>query len=136
MSEKSITPLSAVPQHVLDVLSSVVVRAGHSLSWYTSKKGRTWLTLKGFQPTVYTTSVEYDRTNPQTDIDHAFMVLLYRHWPKLIQETPPLTTWDTARAAVDLQEDAEAWISTLVDAGIPLTDIYDPNPPASTNNEL
>ena len=132
MTKDSITQRQPVPPYVLDVLSSIVVRAGHSLSWYTSKKGRTWLTLKGFQPTVYTTSVEYDRTNDSVTVDDAFMVLLYKHWPKLLQVAPPLTTWDTARAVTDLVEEAQAWLATLADAGVPPVDDFDPDSPPST----
>lgn len=132
MSKDSITPRDPIPPHVLDVLSSVVVRAGHSLSWYTSKKGRTWLTLKGFQPTVYTTSVEYDRSDDTITIDEAFMVLLYRHWPKLTEVTPPLTTWDTTRAVADLVDEAQAWLTTLAQAGVPVVDTFDPQTPPTT----
>lgn len=129
MSKDSISEHYAIPQHVLDVLSSCVVRAGHSLSWYHSKKGRVWITLRGFYPTLYTTSVEYDRSNPDMTIEQTFMVLLYRHWPKLTQQQPPLSTWDTSKATRDLYDVAEAWLTILVQEGIPLVDTFDPDTP-------
>lgn len=86
-------PPDATLERLLDALSSVVIDEGHTLSWYTSKKGRVWVTLKGFVPTVYSTSMELDTEMSQEEQTTAFAVLLYKHYLKVTQVEPPLSTW-------------------------------------------
>jgi hypothetical protein len=83
------------------------------MSWYTSKKGRVWLTVKGWQPVVYSTSVELDTTLPDQEVLDAFNVCLSEHIYKLGQERPPLTTWITRKAVASLLEDAEWHIQEI-----------------------
>lgn len=89
---KGISPDTSL-ERLLEALSSVVIHEGHTLSWYTSKKGRIWVTLKGFVPTVYSTSIELDTEASQDEQTTAFAVLLYKHYLKVTQVEPPLSTW-------------------------------------------
>lgn len=86
---------------LLSLLAVICGRSGHTFSWYTSKKGRVWLTLKGFYPTVYSTSVESTPSPSYVQTVDALMVLYAHHVPKLRDEDPPLTTWLNAKDVQD-----------------------------------
>ena len=114
MAKASIPDSESAIERVLDALSAVVARSGHSLSWYSSKKGRIWITLKGFQPTIYTTSAECTTMASYRDALDTFVVCIYHHFPKLTQEAPPLTTWLTDKAVQDTKLAAYQWLATEV----------------------
>jgi len=101
-------------EDVLTLLSHIVIKNGHSLSWYTSKKGRVWLTLKGFDPTTYTTSVEHSTDGNNHSALESFLVCMYKHWPKHMLTDPPLNTWLTLRAVADELPAAKVWIEKLM----------------------
>jgi hypothetical protein len=132
MSKPSI-PEPRVPlEQVLAALSSIVVSYGHSLSWYTSKKGRIWITLKGFSPIQYTTSAECDPHGTEKGTWDTFIVLMYCHYPKLFQEEPPLPTWLTMKAVSDMYDEAYAWLDTLNNHLDPATGELKDAPPDPT----
>lgn len=98
---------------VMSLLAAIVMRGGHSLSWYTSKKRRVWVTLKGTYPTTYTTSTEGDEHASASQLEQAFQVLICEHVRKMRGETPPLTTWLTRMAVEQLAESARAYALDL-----------------------
>jgi len=114
MAKTSIPASDSAIENVLEALSSVVAKAGHSLSWYSSKKGRIWITLKGFSPTVYTTSAECTTMSSYRDALDTFVVCLYHHFPKLTQVEPPVTTWLTDKAVEETKLRAYQWLATEV----------------------
>lgn len=132
MNKTSITPPRPTWESVLDLLSSVIIQHGDSLSWYTSKKGRIWITLKGFRPTTYTTSVEYDAKLNAATIMEAYIVVLYHHMKKLALIEPPLNTWLVTRAVADQCSEALAWLVNEADRYDPMTGELKPPPFDST----
>jgi hypothetical protein len=114
---KNSTPgvTSPVPsfEAVLSLLSVIVTRNGHTFSWYTSKKGRVWATLKGFNPTTYTTSAEAVQNAPdQTTLD-TLLVMLKHHIPKLQGIEPPANTWLTTKQVSEELDGAAEWALDL-----------------------
>lgn len=93
---------------ILSLLSCIVARNGSSLSMYTSKKGRVWVTLVGTQPVRYTTSSEVSKEQTDEEIEQAMMVVLAAHIPKVLGETPPIATWITQKDVPALFPAAEA----------------------------
>jgi hypothetical protein len=81
----------------ISLLAVITNRAGHTFSWYTSKKGRIWATLKGFRPIQYSTSIELDSSLSDSQLFDALNVLYYVHMPKMRGEVPPLPTWITRK---------------------------------------
>lgn len=97
------TPPSTLSQDyhaeaVLSLLAAIVCRNGHSLSWYTSKKGRVWITLVGHSPIRYTTSSECMSSTSDVELLDAMFVMMHHHLPKLMGDAPPLPTWITRKA--------------------------------------
>lgn len=101
------------PIAVVALLSAIVTKGGHSLSWYTSKKARVWMTVKGTQPTTYTTSCEMSADSTQTEIDNAMLVLVVEHVRKMRLESPPLTTWLTRVTLEHLLTGSQAYAADL-----------------------
>lgn len=131
MANKSIATHKPSVERLLELLSSIIAREGHSLSWYTSRKGRMWITLKGFNPATYTTSVEVAEPDNLAAVQDAWHVLLWAHYPKVAQLSAPLNTWLTSRAVADALGEAQTWLDSLpshvdlatgeVDLGLPST---------------
>lgn len=94
---------------VVSLLNAIVTRNGHSLTWYTSRKGRVWVTLKGFQPAIYTTSAECATSSPDQETLDTFMVLMWKHIPKLQGIEPPVNTWVTRKQVEDELTEAIEW---------------------------
>lgn len=132
MSKNTHTDINGQVAHqeaVLSLLTAIVTRAGHSLSWYTSKKGRVWITLKGFSPTPYTTSGE---TVPNATDEQAldtFEVLIAAHVRKLWEIEPPLTTWHTSQAIVQASNDAHDFVQALYGRWLAGEQLWTPDEP-------
>jgi len=103
----------AAPDFLLSVLSSICQTYGQTFSWYTSSKGRVWLTLKGRDPIIFTTSVECPLDAPIDRTLDALVVLFASHIPKVQQVAPPLVTWINAKSIGDQVDDAWKFVSTL-----------------------
>ena len=80
-------------EQLLDLLSRVCNKYAQTFSWYTSTKGRVWLTLKGRDPITYSTSVECAMDASVEETFNALSVLIAAHFGKVIQVEPPLVTW-------------------------------------------
>lgn len=117
-------------QPVLDALSWFLLQKGCSLSVYLSRKGRGWLTLKGYDPITYTTSVEVNPRSSGVELGDAFVVLMREHFPKVIQQVPPLNSWITLKASGDKLEAARTWLDRmeyLVDPDTGELNAFDPD---------
>lgn len=101
------------PDYLLSLLSAVCGKYGQTFSWYTSTKGRMWLTLKGRDPIVYTTSVECDLAASVEATLDALVVLFATHIPKVQQVAPPLVSWITSKAIPAQVEEAWAFCNGL-----------------------
>ncbi len=98
---------------ILSLCACIVTRSGHTLSWYTSRKGRVWITLKGFTPTVYSTSTECVQSVPDSEMLDTFAVLMAHHLPKLQGDVPPLTTWVTRKDITDTLHSSIEYLNTV-----------------------
>lgn len=85
----------------------------HTFSWYTSKRGRTWISFKGFSPTIYSTAVELPARFSEKHTFDALEVLLAKHLPKLLQEEPPITSWLNERAAAEALPASREYCASL-----------------------
>lgn len=90
---EAITSQMHTPTAVLSLLSWLAQVEGQTFSWYTSKKGRTWLTFKHNGTPTYSTSAEYpDDLSDEQTLD-TIVMLVSHHLPKVLDIAPPVTTW-------------------------------------------
>jgi len=110
---------------VLGLCSLMCQAEGHTFSWYTSKKGRVWLTFKQNGTLSYSTSVEYDASLSEHKTLDIFALLVSTHIRKLTGRTAAVTTWlgghhtaeEYAEAWTSLENDGQALFERLHDAG-------------------
>jgi len=98
---------------LLSLLAAITNRAGQTFSWYTSKKGRVWATLKGFKPVQFSTSVELLPSFSDEQVFDALKVLYTQHFPKVSLERPPLPTWIPARDIPDYLTEARMYVADI-----------------------
>lgn len=98
---------------LLSLLSVICSRNGHTFSWYTSKKRRVWLSLKGFRPITYATAVEVPPDVTDEQMFDAIKVLFAAHFPKLMEEVPPLPTWISTRDVIERLDSANKLVQDL-----------------------
>lgn len=111
--ETSVPTPNPDPQALLSLMAVICSRNGHTFSWYTSKKSRVWLTIKGFYPALYSTSVEVLSIHTDKLTFDAIIVLMAKHIPKLLQDVPPLTTWHNAKEVTEAIDDAAVYVNDL-----------------------
>lgn len=100
-------------EQLLDLLTRICITKEQTFSWYTSSKGRAWLQLKGKSPIPYTTAVECKLDASLQSTYDALTVLISAHFPKVLEEEPPLVSWLNTKAIGEQLERGRAYCAAL-----------------------
>lgn len=78
---------------VLKLLHAFGVQGGHTLTLYTSRRGRIWFTIKTWGKEIYASSAEVDAFGGEEAVIGALATCCMMHWAKLEGRVARQDTW-------------------------------------------
>lgn len=104
---------------VLRLLTMIGVEGAHTITLYTSRKGRTWATVKTWGDPTYTTSSEVDNMEGEHGLIKGLVSALVIHSMKVRELAPRADTWLSIDRVNDNWRDIEDATVQLLQATAP-----------------
>lgn len=125
---------TGVESHLIRLLYIIGVEGGHTITMYTSRRGRTWCTVKTWGESTYSSSAELDHSTEEAGVLGALATACMMHVAKILQNVDRTDTWLSKEQVMDVWGDVQQRMDDFIHKHDPMGTVAIPPNDATTDS--